>query len=216
MVKRSQEALDRRAREGPKKSSGGNTRPDAAWIEEIQASGELHEPDESTRPAGFLYDTLYQWDGYADEVNIDFFEAFWRGKPTDARCNGTAYIRDLRGGYIVDCEWERLKRPCLSRPSKGAIVCQVHGAKIPQVRAAAQRVIAEAAEVVALRLVGLTDFADEKENPIAHKDRISASNSVLDRAGVKGGTEVEITLPGYKKVMDLMFTDDSADDPDGE
>jgi hypothetical protein len=211
----SQEVRDQRAREGPKVKSGGNTLPDAAWIAEVSENGELHPPDETQRPAGFLYDTLYQWDGYADEVNIDFFQAFWRGTSKDPRCNGTAYIRDMRGGYIIDCEWERLKRPCLNRPAKGTVVCHSHGAKIPQVRAAAQRVLAEAAEVVALRLVGLTDFADEKENPIAHKDRISASNSVLDRAGVKGGVEVEITTPGYKKVMDLMFTDDSADD-DGE
>lgn len=211
MPSQSQEARDKRAREGPKVETGGNTKPDAAWIEEVLASGELHTPDESTRPAGFLYDTLYQWDGYADEVNIDFFESFWRGSPDDRRCNGTAYIRDMRGSYIVDCEWERLRRPCLGRPAKGTVVCHSHGAKIPQVKAAAQRVIAEASEVVALRLVGLTSFADEKNVPIDHKNRIAAANSVLDRAGVKGNVEVEVTVPGFKKVLEKMFGDDSAE-----
>jgi len=210
------EERKKRAREGPKVESGGNTRPDAAWVEEVLANGELHTPDESTRPPGFLYDTLYQWDGYADEVNVEFFESFWRGKPTDTRCTGTAYIRDMRGSYIVDCEWERLRRPCLSRPSKGTVVCHAHGAKIPVVRAAAQRALAEAAEIVALRLIGMTAPIDEISIPIAHKDRIAASNSVLDRAGVKGGVEVEITTPGFKKVMDAMFGDDSKDDPDGD
>jgi hypothetical protein len=210
-----QEVRDKRALEGPKVQSGGNTKPDAAWIEEVLAAGELHLPDESTRPPGFLYDILYQWEGYADEVNIEFFESFWRGKPTDRRCNGTAYIRDMRGSYVVDCEWERLRRPCLARPASGAVICHAHGAKIPVVKAAAQRVLAQASEVVALRLVGLTAYADEMQNPIDHKDRISASNSVLDRVGIKGGIEVEVTTPGFKKVMETMFGDDSAD-PDGD
>ena len=210
-----EEQRRKRAEKGQKIKTGGNTRPDVAWIEAVLAAGELHEPDESTRPPGFLYEIRYQWDGYAEELNVEFFEYYrrWKDSPNLRKCNGTSYVRDETGGYIVDAGWERLRRPCLSPPSKGTVVCQSHGGKIPHVREAAQRVISEAAEVVALRLVGLTDFADEKENPIAHKDRISASNSVLDRAGVKGSMEIEVTTPGYKKVMEDMFQVDS---PDGE
>lgn len=198
------EQREKRAREGPKVKTGGNTKPDRAWIEEVTEAGELHEPDESTRPAGFLYDTLYQWEGYADEVNLEFFNSFWRGKPEDSRCNGTAYIRDMRGAYIVDCEWQRLTRPCLNRPARGTVVCHAHGAKIPAVKAAAQRVIAEASEIVALRLVGLTDPRDEEDSKV----RLGAINSVLDRAGIKGGVEVEVTMPGFKRVMMDLFGDD--------
>ena len=203
------EVREKRAREGPKVETGGNSKPDQTWIEEVQAAGELHAPDEETRPEGFLYDVLFQWDGYADEVNVEFFESFWRGKPTDNRCNGTAYIRDMRGSYIVDCEWERLRRPCLKRPARGTIVCHSHGAKIPQVVAAAKRVIAEASEVVALRLVGMTDPLTDGDEKV----RLGAINSVLDRAGVKAGLEVEITTPGYKKVLEEMF---SSEPDDGE
>jgi hypothetical protein len=192
-----------RAREGPKVQSGGNTKPDAAWIEEVMAAGELHTPDESNRPAGFLYDTLYQWEGLADEVNLDFFESFRR--PGMRKCNGTAYVRDMRGSYIVDAEWERITRPCLANPAKGTVVCHSHGAKIPQVVAAARRVIAEASEVVALRLIGMTD----PKNVEDEKTRLGAINSTLDRAGIKGGVEVEIITPGYKKVLTEMFGDDS-------
>lgn len=198
----------KRAREGPKVKTGGNTRPDQAWVQEVEAAGELHAPDETTRPEGFLYDTLYQWEGYADEVNVEFFEGFWRGKPDDVRCNGTAYIRDMRGAYIVDCDWQRLTRPCLNRPAKGTVVCHAHGAKIPAVKAAAQRVIAEASEIVALRLVGLTDPHKEEDSKV----RLGAINSVLDRAGIKGGVEVEVTMPGFKKVMLDLFGDET----DGE
>ncbi len=197
-----------RALKGPKRSTGGNTKSDQAWLEEVMQLGEINQPDESMRPDGFLYDIQFQWEGYASEVNIDFFESFWVGKPGDNRCNGTAYIRDMRGSYIVDCEWQRLTRPCLNRPARGTVVCHAHGARIPAVKAAAQRVIAEASEVVALRLVGMTDPVGEMDSKV----RLNAINSVLDRAGIKGGVEVEVTMPGYKQVLADLFGDDS----DGE
>lgn len=191
-----------------KVESGGNTRPDAAWFEEVYAAGELYAPDESTRPEAFLYRINYQWEGFADELNEDFFEAFRRDTgPNARRCNGTAYVRDQSGMYIVDCEWERLKRPCLSRPARGTVICHAHGAKIPQVQAAAQRALAEASEVVALRLIGMTD------GDVEDKVKLAAINSVLDRAGIRGGLEVEVQTPGYKKVLERMF---GAGDDDGE
>jgi hypothetical protein len=209
MTKLNREQVEARLKAGPKKETGGNSRPDIAWIEQVSKLGELREPDPSTRPPGFLYDVILQWEGYAEELNEDFFEHFRRNKDPKARkCNGSAYVRDQRGGYIVDCEWERLKRPCLVTPALGATVCHSHGARIPAVRQAAQRVLAEASEVVALRLVHLTGTKDELDESIAHKDRIAAANSVLDRAGVKGGVEVEVTTPGYKNVLAAMFEDD--------
>lgn len=190
------------AREGPKKASGGNTKPDAAWLAEVV--DDLHAPNEEERPEGFLWDVLYQWDGYADEVNLDFFEAFLRW-PNQRRCNGTAYVRDHRGGYVIDLDWQRITRPCLGLPAKGTVVCHSHGAQIPQVKAAAERVLATAAEVVAVRLVGLTGTVDELNAAIDHKVRLAAANSVLDRVGIKSGTTVEVQLPGYKKVLSDMF-----------
>lgn len=200
---------EQRAREGPKKQSGGNTKPDAAWIAEV--ADELHEPNEDERPEGFLWDVLYQWEGYADELNIEFFESFLRF-PNQRRCNGTAYVRDHRGGYVIDCEWKRITRPCLALPAKGAVVCHAHGAQIPVVKAAAERVLATAAEVVAIRLVGLTGTIDEINQAIDHKVRLAAANSVLDRVGIKGGSTVEVTLPGYKKVLSDMFGDGGEED----
>lgn len=204
-----------RAQEGgPKKDSGGNSRSDQAWVEEMSAAGELHAPNEATRPEGFLYDVIYQWDGLSEEVNPDFFE-FYRPantKQEQRKCVAPAYIRDHRGGYVVDSDWVRIRRQCLARPAVGTNVCHSHGANIPAVKAAAAQRLAEASEIVALRLIGLTDVADEMGTPVEHKNRIAASNSVLDRAGVKGSVEVEITTPGYQKVMEKMFGDDS----DGE
>lgn len=200
-----------RAREGPKKETGGNSVCDQEWIAEMLAAGELHEPDEETRPPEFLYSTIYQWDGLNEDLNPDFFE-YYRPKKgvseVPRQCNGSSYVRDRRGGYVVDAEWQRLRRHCLGRPARGTNVCHAHGSQIPQVKAAAQQRLAEAAEVVALRLIGLTGVRDEDKVRIRPQDRIMAANSVLDRAGVRGGTELEITTPGYQKVLQKMFGDD--------
>lgn len=197
------------------KKVGGNTKPDQAWLEAV--ADELHPPDESQRPAGFLYDIHYQWEGLNEELNLDFFESFRnvgpKTRPEDVRkCNGTAYVRDASGMYVVDADWERLTRPCLGRPGRGTVVCHSHGSRIPVVKEAAQRALAHASEVVALRLIGLTAPRDELQNEVAHKDRITAANSVLDRAGVKGDVTVEIKAPGFKAVLDKMFGDDSEED----
>jgi hypothetical protein len=120
-----------------------------------------------------------------------------------------------RDSQIVDRNWQRLVRPCLATPIKGGSVCQSHGGRLVQVKAAAERVIAQASEIVALRLVGLTAAQDENKVFIDHKVRLGAANSVLDRAGVKGGVAAEEnSIPGYRKVLDALFADDSAEEGD--
>jgi hypothetical protein len=195
----------------PKKTTGGNGLADQAWIREMLEDGSLHAVSPDDRPKGYHWDVMLQWDGEVEEVNPEFFEAFRRlsGKQ---KCGGTAYIRDERGGYVVDAEWNRLTRQCIALCARGANVCHAHGAKIPAVKAAAQRRLAEAAEIVAMRLIGLTASEDENNVRVDHKDRISASNSVLDRAGIKGGVDIEITTPGYKKVLESMFGEAEDDD----
>lgn len=209
-MRASEEAKAERARNGPKKETGGNSKPDAAWIEEVLDAGELIAPEEALRPKDFLYDVMHQWQYSADELNVEFFESFLR--PGQRRCNGTAYVRDQRGGYVVDCDWERITRPCLALPSRGTNVCRSHGSKIPAVKAAAERVLAHAAEVVALRLVGLTGTHDEVMEQIDHKVRLAAANSVLDRVGIKGGVTVEVEVPGYKKVLGDMFGEETSEE----
>lgn len=190
-----------------RKTTGGNAKMDQTWMAEVSEAGELHHADISNKPEGFLYDVTWQWDGYADEVNIDFFESFRR--PNNRKCTGTAYIRDETGMYIVDPEWQRLTRPCFGTVVNGTVVCQAHGARIPHVKAAAEKVLAEASEVVAMRLVGLTGPKDELEVPVDQKVRLGAANSVLDRVGIKGGSTLEVEAPGFKKVLDKLFSDDS-------
>lgn len=197
----------------PEKTEGGNGKADQAWIEEMTAAGELREPDLSQKPDDYYWEPILQWTGLQEDVNPEFFEFFRRNKRPDAqKCTGTAYIRDKRGGYVIDAEWNRLTRQCIGNTGKGATVCHAHGSRIPVVKAAAIRRLAEASEMVAMRLIGLTGASDENNVFIDHKDRISASNSVLDRVGIKGGVDVEVTVPGFQRVLQKMF----AEDDDGE
>lgn len=199
-----------RALKGAKKESGGNTRADANWFRNHE--GELEVPDLATKPPGFLYQINYQWTYFQDDLLEEEFEPYRQASRSGIKCSGTAYVRDQSGMYIVDADWERLTRPCLGRVARGGKVCHAHGAKIPQVKAAAEQRLAEAAEIVALRLVGLTETRDELQEAIDHKVRLAAANSVLDRVGIRGGTTVEVTGTGFERVLDSLFGAPESDD----
>ena len=186
----------------PNVGGSKNTKPDIHWLDEQLDNGLLFAVEKEDRPEDVLFEFNYQWDGYAAELDEDWFLRYRRDK---RECNGTAYIRDETGMYIADNDWQRLTRPCLSIPMRGGPVCHAHGAKIPQVVAAAQRRLQEASEIVALRLIGLTASRDEEGFKVRSQDRIAAIGSVLDRAGVKGGTELEITATGFQGVLADLF-----------
>jgi hypothetical protein len=196
----------------PKRSEGGNGKADSAWIAEMLEAGELQAPDMDSKPDDFYWEPIYQWVGLQEDLNPEFFEFFRRAGQHIPKCTGTAYVRDHRGGYVIDAEWHRLTRQCIGLPVKGANVCQAHGAKIPVVKAAAVRRLAEASDIVAMRLIGMTASVDEHNNFIDHKDRIAASNSVLDRVGIKGGVDIEISTPGFQRVLERMFAEDDKDE----
>src|SRR3954469_2023768 len=97
-----------------------NNKPDGACLDAQLEAGLLYDVSEKeSRPGDVIWDLNYQWDGYASEVDTDWFEVFRR---SDRKCNGTAYIRDESGMYIVDNDWMRLTRPCLSIPIRGGTV----------------------------------------------------------------------------------------------
>jgi hypothetical protein len=196
---------------GPKNRGYGNSLGDRSWIEEMYAAGELLDPNWDEKPDGFLDDPIYQWIRMAEEVETEYFEHFRHHASIASGlvCRGTAFVRDQRGGYVIDPEWHRIRRQCLNPPMRGASVCQTHGGLIPNVRAAAAARLAMASETMAQRLINLTNTKDENDNPIEHADRIKALNSALDRAGIRAGVEVDINTPGYKKILEDLFGDDS-------
>lgn len=186
-----------------------NIKPDVHWLDAQLEAGLLFAVEEEDRPPDCLYEFNYQWDLTAAEVDLDFFEPYFRS--AERRCNGTAYIRDEAGMAVADIEWNRLTRPCLALPARGTTVCHSHGAQIPQVIAAAKRRLEQASDLVAMRLVGMTAVRDEEGMRIRAQDRIAAMASVLDRAGIKAGQEIEVKASGFQNVLADLFGQDQED-----
>jgi hypothetical protein len=187
-----------------KVASGGNSLADQEWIKEI--GDDILEFE--SQPA-VPWDVKYQFQGYASEVEPGFFLDL-RTRKTKP-CTGTSWIRDDRGGYILDLDFIRLQRPCLASPILGGNVCPKHGGQLAHVKEAAQLVLAQAAEKAADTLITLTSPRDELNEIVDQKVRVSAANSVLDRVGIKGGSTVEVQVPGYEKVLAKMFSDGEED-----
>ena len=195
-----------------KVKTGGNSRCDRDWIAEIgddiiplplDGKGKPIKPDDCP------WDVEFQFQGHVDEVGPEFFDYYRRGT---RQCTGVAYIRDDRGGYIIDLEGIRLIRPCLAVPMNGMQVCQKHGGQLGHVREAAQRRLTHAAEKAANALIVLTDTRDEEGELVEQGVRVKAANSVLDRVGIKGGSELDVTVtPGYQKVLEKMFGEGDED-----
>lgn len=196
----------------PNTTGQGNTKSDVIWLDAALEQGLLYSVTKDDRPKDSWFEFNYQWDGYASELDETWYEPYYRSK--ERRCTGTAYIRDETGMYIADNDWQRLTRPCLSLPIRGGVVCHAHGAKIPVVVAAAARRLAEASEVTALKLIGMTNVRDEEQIRIRPQDRIIAMNSVLDRAGVKSAIELEVSASGFQQVLTDLFGTESSDGAD--
>lgn len=199
---------DRMTTQETKVKAAGNSKPDQEWIAALEEGDLLEFPPDPVRrgkyqtPEDCYWDVKYQFQGYADEVDPEFFLDFARG---DRRCTGMAYVRDERGGYILDLDGARLQRPCLQPPMQGSMVCSKHGGQLGHVKRAAEERLSHAAEKAATTLIILTDTRDEEGELVDQGVRVKAANSVLDRVGIKAGSTVEIEVPGYKNVMDRLF-----------
>lgn len=190
-----------------KRATGGNSPCDTAWM---QAIGMEEFLEFETPPPDCLWDVKFQFQGYAEEVEPEFFEDFRRGT---RQCSGTAYIRDERGGYILDLDSVRLTRPCLGMPLLGSMVCMKHGGQAAWIQETARNRLSDAAEKAANALITLTDTRDEEGELVDQRVRVSAANSVLDRVGIRGGTNVDIAVPGYQNVLNKMFGDETEGEP---
>lgn len=94
---------------------------------------------------------------------------------------------------------KRNGEPCKAMAARGANVCRVHGGSAPQVKAAAQRRLQNAADAIIERLLG---FALDQgvPNDIALKAVIAAA----DRAGFKPGVEIAVTTPAYESIFEQL------------
>jgi hypothetical protein len=98
-------------------------------------------------------------------------------------------------------------QPCRRAPIRGGTVCASHGGLAPHVRAAAAARLANAS----LGMVGvLREIALDSE--VAAADRIRAANSMLDRAGLRAGVEIEVTAKTWEHVLDGVLVDVDVED----
>jgi hypothetical protein len=77
--------------------------------------------------------------------------------------------------------------PCRARPARGANVCRVHGGSAPQVKAAAKRRLAQAADVLVQRLPAFALDGDTTDNVA-----LQAIIAALDRGGLTAKQAIEI------------------------
>jgi hypothetical protein len=88
--------------------------------------------------------------------------------------------------------------PCRARPARGANVCRVHGGSAPQVKAAAKRRLAQAADVLVQRLLAFALDGDTTDNVA-----LQAIIAALDRAGlsVKQAIEIGVDPAPWEEVL---------------
>lgn len=94
---------------------------------------------------------------------------------------------------------------CSKRALYGATVCLSHGAQLPVVRAKAEKLV----ESARLKLINAADEAAEwlldlGANSTSDAVRLKAATEVLDRAGVKGGVEVDVNVTHSQDPGDLL------------
>lgn len=99
----------------------------------------------------------------------------------------------------------RAGKRCGRKATLGTTICEKHGANLPQVRkAAANRV-----NMIQLRLVGMTDDAVEvlrelMESADSGAVRLKAATEILDRSGVRGGTDINVTVEQVETASSIV------------
>jgi hypothetical protein len=104
--------------------------------------------------------------------------------------------------------------PCGNAAMNGSTVCRMHGGAAPQVKRRAQQRILEASDPAAARLVAM--MQDETLPPAV---QLAAARDLLDRAGVVGKQELELSANVSVSVWDnivgltMDVYEDGDDDP---
>lgn len=99
----------------------------------------------------------------------------------------------------------RAGKRCGREATLGTTVCVVHGANLPHVKKAA----AARRQEIVLRMVGMTPDAVETMEDLMHNSasdavRLKAATEILDRAGVRGGTEIDVKVSNEQSPADML------------
>jgi len=185
---------------GPKQPTDGstaNTKSDQLWVDAAMAKGELKIIEDDRDVPLFV---RMEWTGKAED-----WGSALQMPDHPSRCTGRAFVRDGEGRRIIDSEGAILTRPCSAWRMRGSNVCGSHGGLTDGGKAIAQRRLTEAADMTAGHLIKLIEDA---AGLIPDDIRLRAINSLLDRAGIKGGVEVTIEAPEWQQMLRTMWEED--------
>jgi len=99
---------------------------------------------------------------------------------------------------------------CVKWSARGTKVCMRHGAQLPNVRKHALKNLLGSAEDAVSELIRIALL---KKN-VSDGDKIKAISQLLDRAGVVGKTEVEITTAPWQTMLKRMAGEEAASEVD--
>lgn len=125
--------------------------------------------------------------------------------PNWKRATLGAPVPVVRCVYIFPDTHDRPGQQCRRWSLRGTTVCIKHGGALPGVREHSEAVV----ESARLRLIGATDYAvdwllDLAENSTSDAVRLKATTEVMDRAGVKGGIEVDVNVTTNHDPGDML------------
>lgn len=176
------------------KNKPGNRLTDIAWGSKHYAMGEFERiGDEET---GIPFGAQLRWNGTQDDFEALLpIEGIYVNRYQNP-CTATSYVRDKEGRYVLDSDNNVLYRPCMRAAMIGADVCPPHGGKLPQTKAAARRRLEGSTDLVVARLLEIALDPKTEEKTV-----VQAITQILDRAGIKGGQEIEIKVPGWQEAL---------------
>ena len=172
----------------------GNRKADSEWGQKHHLMGEMERIGEEE--FGIPFGAQWRWTGTQDDFEALIpFEGIFVNEFANA-CSASAYVRDREGRYILDADNNVLYRPCMRPGMVGADVCTAHGGKLPATKMAARRRLEGATDLVVEQLlrIALSPGADPKVI-------VQACAQILDRAGIKGGQEIDINVPGWQEAL---------------
>lgn len=111
-----------------------------------------------------------------------------------------------------DNKWQGNR--CVQKTIPGGRVCRFHGGSLPNVKKAAQAVLARAALPAAERLVHMA----LKQRDVSDADRLKALIQILDRAGVEGRQTITVELKPWQEALKSVYSNgvEGAGPIDGE
>lgn len=174
----------------PQDGKPANTKVDQEFVAEHEQEFSLI-PDIDEVPFG----ARMQWSGNAADIG-----SMLQIPNAEYKCIGRAFIRDHEGRRIIDSAGLVLTRPCNKWRMRGSLVCTHHGGLTDGGLAIAKRRLQESADAVVGRLVqiALGDLTLDT-------DAIKAINSILDRAGIRAGSDIEVNTPVWQEMLGELF-----------